>query len=104
MEMTFIISLVGTLLWLGGVWFMPRSLRTGMVLQLASTGVFALLNIQVGAYPGLIGAAVGSVLMVRAMRRTAPRRQRPRPQTRSEISGQARALERVWTEALPRGT
>ena len=40
-----------------------------MALHLGSTAVFALLNVLVGAYPGLVGAAVGSVLMVRAIRR-----------------------------------
>jgi urea transporter len=36
-------------------------------LHLASTGVFALLNLLVGAYGGLVGAAVGSILMLRAL-------------------------------------
>jgi hypothetical protein len=98
METTFAISLVGTLLWLSGLWFMSRSLRLGMGLHLASTGLFAVLNVQVGAYPGLVGAAVGAVIMVRAIRRARPRR-RPRqtaPQNNSE-------LERVWMEALSPG-
>jgi hypothetical protein len=94
MESTFLISLVGTLVWLGGLWFMPRSLRMGMGLHLISTGIFAVLNIQVGAYPGLVGAAVGVVIMLRAIRRARPRR-RYRPHTPGE-------LERVWTEALAR--
>jgi hypothetical protein len=94
MESTFLISLVGTLVWLGGLWFMPRSLSLGMGLHLVSTGIFAVLNIQVGAYPGLIGASVGVVIMVRAIRR-ARRRPRYRPHSPDE-------LERVWTEALAR--
>ena len=52
------ISLIGTVLWLAGLWFMSRSLRLGMGLQLLSTGMFAVLNVQVGAYPGLVGATV----------------------------------------------
>jgi hypothetical protein len=67
MEPTFVISLIGTLLWLAGLWAMSRSVRAGMALHLASTGVFALLNVLVGAYPGLVGAAVGSFLMLRAI-------------------------------------
>ena len=97
METTFLISLIGTALWLCGLWFMSRSLRTGMALQLASTAVFAVLNLYVGAYPGLVGAAIGVVIMVRTIRRARPRRKT----TRSEkISTQARELERVWREAL----
>jgi hypothetical protein len=97
METTFFISLIGTALWLCGLWFMSRSLRTGMVLQLASTAVFAVLNVYVGAYPGLVGAAIGVVIMVRTIRRARPRRTTTR---RKEVSLQARELERVWTEAL----
>jgi hypothetical protein len=67
-ESTFLISLVGTLLWLGGLWLMSRSLRAGLSVQLASTVVFAVLNVMVGAYPGLVGAAVGAGLMLRTLR------------------------------------
>jgi hypothetical protein len=99
METTFVISLVGTALWLCGLWFMSRSLRSGMVLQLASTAVFAVLNVYVGAYPGLVGAAIGVVIMVRTIRHA-----RPRPKTtrhgKEKVSTQARELERVWSEAL----
>jgi hypothetical protein len=97
METTFLISLIGTALWLCGLWFMSRSLRTGMALQLASTAVFAVLNVYVGAYPGLVGAAIGVVIMVRTIRRARPRRKTTRAQ---EVSAHARELERVWTEAL----
>jgi hypothetical protein len=68
MEPTFLISLIGTLLWLAGLFVMSRSLRAGMALQLASTGVFAVLNVVVAAYPGLLGSAVGAVLLLRAIR------------------------------------
>jgi UPF0716 family protein affecting phage T7 exclusion len=68
MEPTFLISLIGTLLWLAGLWVVSRSLRAGMALQLASTGAFAVLNAVVEAYPGLVGAALGALLLLRAMR------------------------------------
>jgi hypothetical protein len=101
METTFLISLVGTALWLGGLWFMPRSLRAGMGLHLASTAVFAVLNIQVGAYPGLVGAGVGVVIMVRAIRRARPRRRSKVEPTRIQTARPSE-LERVWAEAVSR--
>jgi hypothetical protein len=67
-ESTFLLSLVGTLLWLTGLWLTPRSARLAAALQLGSTTVFALLNASVGAYPGLVGGALGAVLLVRAIR------------------------------------
>jgi hypothetical protein len=92
METTFVISLIGTLLWLSGLWWMARSLRLGTALHLLSTVVFAVLNIQVGAYPGLVGAVVGMVIMVRTIRRARPKPGRTRPRRQM-------AFERVWAEA-----
>ena len=71
METTFAISLVGTLLWLSGLWVTTRSLQVGMALQLASTSMFAVLNIHVGAYPGVLGAVVAAFLMLRVIRHQA---------------------------------
>jgi hypothetical protein len=96
-EPTFLVSLVGTVLWLGGLWFMSRSLRTGMSLHLASMGLFAVLNVMVGAYPGLVGAVFGVVIMVRTIRRETARRRRQQPARRTSPE-----LERVWSEALER--
>src|SRR6185503_1082178 len=68
MEPVFLISLIGTLLWLASLGAMSRSLRAGLALQRVSTGVFAALNVSVAAYPGLIGGALGAFLLVRAIR------------------------------------
>jgi hypothetical protein len=103
-ETTFLISLIGTLLWLGGLWLMSRSLRAGLSLQLGSTLVFAVLNVLVGAYPGLVGAAVGVVLMVRTIRIDARRASRRRSANHPAQSTARAAIEaeRVWSEALSR--
>jgi hypothetical protein len=101
-DTTFLISLFGTLLWLSGLWVMSRSLRAGLALQLGSTLVFAVLNVLVGAYPGIVGAVVGVGLMLRTMRIDARRAQRRRSSVNVADRHAATEAERVWSEALSR--